>query len=189
MVLEGPAGCGKTTTLIQLAQRERSAGTPSWSTFRSGRHRAKEFSTILPGCLRSKPRASRPPTLHTYSKQNIPLVVERWNEIAESNSEQGNHALRELERDFPAAGIIVATRTHHLKAAAARCIAAAVDEPSARAARSYLEARLGTKSAELAARIDGDLPLDELTRTPFVLSEVVSLFEATPKSLHESLPS
>ena len=28
IVLEGPAGSGKTTTLIQLAQRARTAGTP-----------------------------------------------------------------------------------------------------------------------------------------------------------------
>ena len=42
------------------------------------------------------------------------LLLNGWNEIAESDSAQANDALRELERDFPSAGIIVATRTHHL---------------------------------------------------------------------------
>jgi hypothetical protein len=43
---------------------------------------------------------------------------------------------------------------------------------------AYLAARLGAKGAELRARIDADPSLDELTRTPFILSEVTSLFEA-----------
>ncbi len=43
---------------------------------------------------------------------------------------------------------------------------------------AYLTARLGAKGAELRARIDADPSLDELTRTPFILSEVASLFEA-----------
>jgi hypothetical protein len=43
---------------------------------------------------------------------------------------------------------------------------------------AYLAARLGAQSAELRGRIDADPSLDELTRTPFILSEVASLFEA-----------
>ena len=43
---------------------------------------------------------------------------------------------------------------------------------------AYLAARLGANSVELLARIDADPSLDGLTRTPFVLSEVASLFEA-----------
>jgi hypothetical protein len=42
------------------------------------------------------------------------LLLNGWNEIAETNSAEANNALRELERDFSSAGIIVATRTHHL---------------------------------------------------------------------------
>jgi hypothetical protein len=42
---------------------------------------------------------------------------------------------------------------------------------------AYLEARLGSKGDELLARINADPSLDELTRTPFVLSEVASLFD------------
>jgi hypothetical protein len=43
---------------------------------------------------------------------------------------------------------------------------------------AYLEARLGAKGTEFRALIDADPSLDELTRTPFILSEVASLFEA-----------
>ena len=64
------------------------------------------------------------------------FLLNGWNEIAESNSAQANDALRELERDFPSAGIIVATRTHHLTPPAARCIASTVVVPSTRTAGS-----------------------------------------------------
>ena len=46
---------------------------------------------------------------------------------------------------------------------------------------TYLKARLGSKGAELCAHIDADRSLDELTRTPFTLSVVASLFEAGAK--------
>ena len=42
------------------------------------------------------------------------FLLNGWNEIAEASSRQASEALRELEREFPGAGIIVATRTHHL---------------------------------------------------------------------------
>ena len=105
------------------------------------------------------------------------LLLNGWNEISESNSEQAGDALRELERDFPSAGIIVATRTHHLTPlpGALRLRLRRLE----RAQRAgYLEARLGASGNRLIARIAADPSLDELTRTPFILSEVASLFEA-----------
>ena len=107
------------------------------------------------------------------------LLLNGWNEIAESSSAQANDALRELERDFPSAGIIVATRTHHLTPPLPGALRLRL-LPRRRAQRvAYLTARLGAKGAELRARIDADPSLDDLTRTPFILSEVASLFEAS----------
>ena len=42
----------------------------------------------------------------------------------------------------------------------------------------YLKARLGANADELRQRIETDVELDGLTRTPFVLAEVASLFQA-----------
>ena len=179
IVLEGPAGCGKTTTLIQLAQRTRTAGTPfmvdlpAWTSSRRG---ILEYIAGMPAFQAEGLTAAD--LAHLQKAEPFLFLLNGWNEIAESNSEQGNHALRELERDFPAAGIIVATRTHHLKPPLPGALRLRLMHLQRVQRAAYLEARLGTKSAELAARIDGDLSLDELTRTPFVLSEVVSLFEA-----------
>lgn len=106
------------------------------------------------------------------------LLLNGWNEIAESNSVQANDALRELERDFPSAGIIVATRTHHLTPPLPGALRLRLLRLRRVQRATYLTARLGTKGAELRARINADASLDELTRTPFILSEVASLFEA-----------
>ena len=106
------------------------------------------------------------------------LLLNGWNEIAESNSAQASDALRELERDFPSAGIIVATRTHHLTPPLPGALRVRLLHLGRGQRADYLVARLGAKGNELRARIDADLSLDELTRTPLILSEVASLFEA-----------
>ena len=180
IVLEGPAGRGKTTTLIQLAQRARTAGTPfivelpAWTTSR------RNILEYIAGMPAFQAEGLTPADLaRVQQTEPFLLLLNGWNEIAESSSAQANDALRELERDFPSAGIIVATRTHHLTPPLPGALRLRL-LPRRRAQRvAYLTARLGAKGAELRARIDADPSLDDLTRTPFILSEVASLFEAS----------
>ncbi|HFE43886.1 MAG TPA: hypothetical protein ENJ18_00115 [Nannocystis exedens] len=179
IVLEGPAGRGKTTTLIQLAQRARTAGTPfiielpAWTSSRRG------ILEYIAGMPAFQAEGLTPADLaRVQQTEPFMLLLNGWNEIAESNSVQANDALRELERDFPSAGIIVATRTHHLTPPLPGALRLRLLRLRRVQRAAYLTARLGTKSAELRARIDADASLDELTRTPFILSEVASLFEA-----------
>ena len=94
------------------------------------------------------------------------------------SSPQANEALRDLERDFPSAGIIVATRAHHLAPPLTGAFRLRLLRLGRKQRAEYLEARLGANAAELRTRIDGNPSLEELTGTPFVLSEVASLFEA-----------
>ena len=179
IVLEGPAGRGKTTTLIQLAQRERTAGTrfivelPAWTSSHRG---ILEYIAGMPAfqaeCLTAADLARAQKT------EPFLFLLNGWNEIAESGSAQADAALRELERDFPSAGIIVATRTHHLTPPLPGALRLRLLRLGRVQRATYLAARLGTKGAELRARIDADPSLDELTRTPFILSEVTALFEA-----------
>lgn len=179
IVLEGPAGRGKTTTLIQLAQRARTAGTPfivELPTWTSSRRGILEYIAGMPAFQAE----GLTPTDLARVQQTEPFLflLNGWNEIAESNSAQANDALRELERDFPSAGIIVATRTHHLTPPLPGAMRLRLLRLRRVQRAAYLTARLGAKGAELRARIDADPSLDELTRTPFILSEVASLFEA-----------
>ena len=109
------------------------------------------------------------------------LLLNGWNEIAETNSAEANNALRELERDFSSAGIIVATCTHHLTSPLPGALRLRLLCLRRVQRTAYLVARLGAKGTELRTRIDTDPSPDELTRTPSILSEVASLFEAGAK--------
>ncbi|MDZ7660911.1 hypothetical protein [Thiohalophilus sp.] len=179
IVLEGPAGRGKTTTLIQLGQRARDAGTafivelPAWT---SSHRRILEFIADMPAFQAE----NLTPADFARVQQTEPFLflLNGWNEIAESNSAQANDALRDLERDFPSAGIIVATRTHHLTPPLPGALRLRLLRLRRTQRAAYLTTRLGAQSAELCTRIDADPALDALTRTPFILSEVASLFES-----------
>lgn len=179
IVLEGPAGRGKTTTLIQLAQRERPAGIPfivelpAWT---SSRRSILEYIAGMPAF---QAEGLTPADLaRVQQTEPFLLLLNGWNEIAESNSKNASEALRELERDFPSAGIIVATRTHHLTPPLPGALRLKLLRLRRVQRAAYLTARLGAQAAELRARIDADPSLNELTRTPFILTEVASLFEA-----------
>ena len=179
IVLEGPAGRGKTTTLIQLALRERVAGIPfivDLSPWTTSRRPILEYIAGMPAFLAEGLTSGH--LARVQQTEPFLLLLNGWNEITESSSPQANDALRELERDLPSAGIIVATRTHHLipPLPGALRLRLLRLRPSQRA--DYLAARLGVAAAEFRARLAVDPSLDELTRTPFILSEVVSLFEA-----------
>lgn len=179
IVLEGPAGRGKTTTLIQLAQRPRTAGTPfivelpAWTSSRRG------ILEYIAGMPAFQAEGLTPADLaRVQQTEPFLLLLNGWNEIADSNSAQANDALRELERDFPSAGIIVATRTHHLTPPLPGALRLRLLRLRRVQRAAYLTARFGAQCAELRTRIDADPSLDELTRTPFILSEVASLLEA-----------
>jgi len=178
IVLEGPAGRGKTTTLTQLAQRVRAAGTAfivELSAWTSSRRGILDFISGMPAFQAEGLTSAG--LARVQQAEPFMFLLNGWNEIAESNSAQANEALRELERDFPSAGIIVATRTHHLTPPLPGALRLRLLRLERAQRQAYLMARLGEKSAEFGASIDADPSLDALTRTPFILSEVASLLE------------
>ena len=146
IVLEGPAGRGKTTTLIQLAQRPRASGTPfivelpAWTSSRRG---ILEFIAGMPAFQAEGFTAAD--LARVQQTEPFMFLLNGWNEIAESNSAQADDALRELERDFPSAGIIVATRTHHLTPPLPGAIRLRLLRLRRAQRTAYLAARLGAK--------------------------------------------
>ena len=155
IVLEGPAGRGKTTTLIQLAQRAHPAGTPfivelpAWT---SSRRRILEYIAGMPSFQAEGLTAAD--LARVQQTEPFLMLLNGWNEIAESNSVQANDALRELERDFPSAGIIVATRTHHLRPPLPGALRLRLLRLRRMQRAAYLVARLGAK----ADSIESDEP-------------------------------
>lgn len=179
IVLEGTAGSGKTTTLIQLAQRPRAAGLailvdlPAWTSSRRG---ILEYVAGMPEFRAEGLTADDLARL----QQTEPLLIllNGWNEIADTGSTQANVSLRDLERTFPRAGIIVATRTHHLSPPLPGAVRLRLLRLRREQRQDYLTNRLGERAAELRTRIDADPSLDTATRTPLILSGVASLFES-----------
>ena len=116
IVLEAPAGSGKTTTLVQLARHALGAGRlaflvdlPDW--VRSGKdilsyiaERPQFASRDVDATLLSKLRGDQPPI----------FLLNGWNEVPVAGAEAADAALRELDRSFSAAIVIVATRKHSL---------------------------------------------------------------------------
>jgi hypothetical protein len=179
VVLEGPAGRGKTTTLTQIATAQSPTGIsllidlPAWTESNTG------ILQFIAGMPQFESRSLDATTLARVGNvEHLSFLLNGWNEVAESDSRHAETALRGLERDFPSAGILVATRTHHLLPPLRGAVRARL-LPVTRAERiAYLDNRLGGRAETLRKKLDTDRVLDDLTRTPLFLSEVTSLFVA-----------
>jgi hypothetical protein len=179
IVLEAPAGRGKTTTLVQLAGQLDSAGSvvflidlPIW--IQSG----KDVLSFVAGIPAFQALGLGAARLAQLRKTEHSFLLNGWNEIAESDSSRAALALRELDQNFPTAGIVVATRTHHIVPPLPGALRLRLLLLNRSERARYLEQRLGKEKAnELRTQIDNDPVLDELTRTPLILSEVTAIFE------------
>jgi hypothetical protein len=116
LVLEAPAGRGKTTSLIQLANL--SQGLDALSFLIDLREWAESGQDILDFIICSPEFRSRNINAEGLAKlskvTHFSFLLNGWNEISEDVSGRAEVALRNLERSFPTAGIIVATRNHHI---------------------------------------------------------------------------
>lgn len=178
--IEAPAGRGKTTTLAELADEHRREGRiaclidlPAWV------RRQTELLDFLAGMQEFRSQGITANDLaRVHEVSPLTFLLNGWNELAVSESVRAAEAVRGLDRSYPASGIAVATRTHPvtipLPAASRYRI-----QPLTRQERAgYLHARLGTDADQLIATLRTDAVLDELTRTPLILAEVASLYEA-----------
>src|SRR5579859_3946870 len=116
LVLEAPAGNGKTTTLVQFARRILSNGglpflvdLPRWvSSHRNILAFIADYPAFaardLDANLLSKLRGKQPPA----------FLLNGWNEVSIANAGAADEAVRDLERSFPASIIVVTTRLHRL---------------------------------------------------------------------------
>ena len=163
IVLEAPAGRGKTTTLVQLTQRHgKSAGLaflvdlPIWVR---SRQNILEFLAQMPP-FRSRSIDSGN-LARLYRTEHLSFLLNGWNEISETYSEEAARALAQLERSFPAAGIIVATRTHHISPPLPGSFRAKL-LPLNRALRTeYLKLSLANRAEALGSQLDANQVLDD----------------------------
>jgi hypothetical protein len=180
IILEAPAGRGKTTTLIRLASTSSPSeglmflvDLPAWVN--SG----LDILSYLANLPAFQSRAITANNLAEVSHaRHFSFMFNGWNEVSEVYSEKAVSSLRELERNFQGAGIVVATRSHHISPplpGAFRLLLLPVTRPQR---SDYLRRMLATDATELEAKIAADPVLDDLTRTPFILSEVTTIFKS-----------
>ena len=181
VMLEAPAGRGKTTTLTQIAERCAAVGNlpfivdlPSWT--QTGQDILEYIAGMRPFRARSIDATK---LAKIYEAQHFIFLLNGWNEIAEGDSHRAQTALGTLERQYPKAGILVSTRTHRVRPPLPGTTVRArlrVLNPKQRA--DYAVARLGERATQILRRIHTEPVLNDLTLTPLFLSEVLSIAAA-----------
>jgi len=148
IVLEAPAGRGKTTTLIQLAQEHRGSterafliDLPLWTKSRL------TLMQFVAGMVPFQARSISAEALaRAYQAAHFSFLLNGWNEIGESDSAAALEALKELERTFPSAGVIVSTRAHHIVPPLPGALRTRLLPPSRTERIEYLKKALGAPS-------------------------------------------
>jgi len=181
MTMEAPAGRGKTTTLTQIAERRAVAGTltflvhlPAWA------QGAPDILEFIAGMEPFRTRSVDATMLgRLYRSQPVIFLLNGWNEIADSDLERATTGLETLARDYRSAGILVATRVRQATPPLPGTTVRTRLKLLTRKQRAeYVARRTPDISAALLSKLDHDPVLDELTRTPFFLSRVVSIAAA-----------
>lgn len=180
IVLEAPAGSGKTTTLVQFARRILSGGglpflvgLPEWvSSHRNILSFVADYPAFaardLDAALLSKLRGKQPPT----------FLLNGWNEVAIANAAAADTALRDLERTFPASTIVVTTRLHRLIPPLRDVLRVQLNQLDRAKRNEYLDRALGRSAHDLKVKLDSNRTLNSITRTPLILAEVADLHRA-----------
>lgn len=181
VILEASAGQGKTTTLIQLAQTAYQTGgmpilidLPRW--IQSGLY-ILEFIAGVPSFRGRGINATA--LAQAFRDEPLQLLLNGWNEISSLHSDQATSMLRSLVRSFPGAGIIVATRAHHITPSLPDATRVRLLPLSPQQRLKYLVEALGsTRAHALHSVLIDDRVLGDLTTTPFILSGVTALVQA-----------
>jgi len=175
IILEAPAGRGKTTTLIQLAERmDRLSFLIDFPTWVKSNNDILEFISKMPQFLSRRIDARA--LAQMYNVLPCVFLLNGWNEVSDTYSDEAVRTLSDLERNFPKAGIIVATRTHHIKPPLPGSSRIQLLSLNRRQRVEYLNQALASRARELIPQLENDRVLDDLTRTPLILAEVVNIF-------------
>jgi hypothetical protein len=177
IVLEAPAGRGKTTTLVQLVERYCAKGEisflvnlPEWIESNDD---ILEFIAKMPSFRSSGIDANI--LAQIYKTVPCSFLLNGWNEVSDNYSDKAVRKLGDLERNFPNAGIIVATRSHHIRPPLPGSFRAKLLLLNRQQRRGYLSQVLESRAGDLISQLESDRVLDELTRTPLILAEVAAI--------------
>src|ERR1700752_36407 len=177
IIRQGPAGRGKTTTLLQLAdsddpeQLHLYVDLPAWID--SGRpiltflSETPEFQSL---------GISGEDLAQLSDSMRFVFYLNGWNEISENVFRQAATLLKQLQVSFPLAGVIFATRSVNVGPALSDVVRISLLPLNERERRECIERSGVARSEELIAEIENRPLLDALTRTPLFLSYLIAIF-------------
>jgi len=180
LILEAPAGGGKTTTLIKLARRIGDANglailidLPEWA--KSGRS-LLDFIADMPEFRANEVTAQN--LARVSNVERLSLLFNGWNELSEVGAEFVESGLRAAAREFPTAGVLVATRAHRTRPPLPGAFRISLLQLTPAERSQYLVAALGERAQELEPRLETNRALNHLTRTPFILREITTIYKS-----------
>jgi len=182
VILYGAPGAGKTTKLIQIAEHfleteEKKVplliSLPDW--IESGKN-IIDFVLEYPDFLAVGITPTDLASLH--GSNHLIIILNGWNEIPTNLMDRGGRQISRIERDYPAAGLIVSTRASDigppLYGAIKLNLAPITDDQR----RVYINSVLSDSGEELIIQIESDPVLSEITKTPLILSEITKIYKS-----------
>jgi hypothetical protein len=181
VVLRGSPGAGKTTTLIQIAQllvKNHNKvpfliSLPDWA----------ESQDDLPAFISKHPVAVAAgispcdiALLHEHG--HLTFLLNGWNEVDPRILASVGRQLLRADREFTAAGIVVASREHHVTPPLLSSLNLVLQSLNDTQRRSYIKSAVPKESDELIGKIETSKTLDSITRTPLFLSEIVQIYKS-----------
>jgi HEAT repeat protein len=182
ILLEAPPGSGKTTTLVQMARSLADHDVlpvlmhlPEWAS--SGQAGLADFLVAHSGPFQARGLQAAQ-VLQVLQQKPTVVLLNGWNELSSSGLDLIEQRLQAEERKLPDTGFLVATRGHRFRPPLEGLSRITIQRLNRVDRRSYLTEALGAAGDALADEIDRSPALNDLTRTPFILHEVMKLKRA-----------
>ncbi len=176
-VLYGSPGSGKTTTLIQVAQKLVDKdivpfllSLPEWID--STNDNIIDYLANNP-CLSSK-NITTDNLLSLYKNGKCIFLLNGWNEIEPSNIKKATRLLARLNREYTAAGIILATRESSFSPPFFDESKLIIKELSNSQRRQLIQQSI---SEDISGQIESNRSLSQITRTPLFLIELIEIYQ------------
>lgn len=115
----------------------------------------------------------------------INFLLNGWNEVGGADSERASRELRKIAREYPAVGVLVSSRPQKVDPFNGAAVPYELAGVSDSQRETYIRAVLPGQEQDLLQQIDGSHSLNSLSRSPFILEQLVTLY-ATDGSLPDT---
>lgn len=177
-VLYGSPGSGKTTTLIQVAQKlivqeqvPLILSLPEWID--SANDNIIDYLANNP-CLSSK-NITNKELISLYKNGKLIFLLNGWNEVEQSNITKATRLLARLNREYTAAGVIIATRESSFPLPFYDESKLTIKELNNSQRRQLIQNLIPEE--DISGQIENNHSLSQITRTPLFLIEVIKTYQ------------